>query len=716
MTRFLRVRDYEAIRAACPQADAAGVATCLDTEAAQAVLVEQFSRAVVSTLVGYMDAELPNRLSEEDLDAISEPCEKEGEAWATCILGKADDDDDACEEPEGALAACVVAHDRVSELYLAIQRERKQVFGPDFYVEFRGLLSVLAVDDLKALRAACPQEDVSALLGCLDQNEAVAALVNLFQAAASSVIADAKQELAAAGKPLDEAAAVAAEEKVLLLLLKFPMRVIDNVSQACSKKHPELDVVDDPAKLDASLKCLEDEAEVDAIANPAYISIPKLHGWLQKGREKVVAQIREKEIAAQAQAFERVLLILAILGGLGFLFILLRPLVVGGRFPDHRGLLWKSSSFAALTFLLTVGSLGVTLLVMRTVQGAVMVDSTSPKLRLASAVFDVLEKDRQVELLSGLSREHLDFIKTPLKAVVQASEGVAAGEVFLADVAEHWAAQLQEPELKSLAQNAAMLKQHGDDMKGVLAFFRKVDWVLGYVPMLMALLAVLLYLLPMRETLVEIVNAPMRAAQAPQADQGSAFGAALHTIKGEFKLIVPYLVAMLLVLPVVGVFIALAVEPIVELLLGYLFQTVWYLLGADASALVLDLSVGGVILLLVAAMAVFILAMGQLLGTIRKVLRARFHWGQPLGRYARFLKLGPLASLAVLAFPVGYALAVHYLAFEVVEPGVDFSHLTTGDMLLMPLGGFLLFPLIFWMVRGLKLMKFVGKYPVTQDR
>ncbi|MCB9548151.1 MAG: hypothetical protein H6706_20230 [Myxococcales bacterium] len=712
MTRFLRLKDYEALRAACPQPDAEGVATCLDTEAAQAVLVEQFGRAVVSTLVGYMDAELPNRLTEEDLDDISEPCEKQGEAWATCILDKPDADDDACEEPEGLLADCVVAHDRVSETFLAIQKERKTVFGPDVYVLYRGLLSVLTLEQLKALREACPQDEPQALLDCLDQNEAVASLVDVFQQVAAAIVKEAREELAQAGKALTDPEAEALEDRVLGLLLQFPARVLDNVSKTCSKLHPELETIDDPAKLEASLRCLEAEAETDAIGNPAYISKQKLHGWLGKGREKVVGAIREKEILSQSKAFERMLYILAGLAALGFAFILLRPLVIGSKYPDRKAFLWKASSFAALTFLLTVASLGATLLVMRTVQGAVMVDSTSPKLRLATAVFDVLEKEHQVQLLSDLSKERLDFIKTPLQAVVRATGDTAQQENFVAYVAEHWAELLQEPELKSLAQNAVMLKTHGQDLKSVLGFFRKVDWIMGYVPVFLALLAVLLYLLPMRETLVEIVNAPLKGAQGADA---SAMGAAMSTIKGEFKLIVPYLVVMLLVLPIVGVAMGLAVEPIVELLLGYLFQTVWYILGPGASAAVLDLSVGGVILLLVAALAIFIMAMGQLLGTVRKILRARFHWGQPLGRFARFFQRAPLASLAVLAFPVAYAAGVHYVAFEVIEPGVDFANLTTMDMLGLPIGGFLLFFLLFWALRGFKLMKFVGKYPVTRD-
>jgi hypothetical protein len=282
MIRFLRIRDYQALDAACPQEDAAGIGACLETEAAQNVLGEQFGRAVVSTLVGYMDAELPNRLAEEDFDAIAEPCEKTGEAWANCILEviEKDLDADKCDQAEDDLATCIVGHDKVSETFLAIQKERKEVFGPDVFVAFRGLLSVLTIEDLKALRAACPQDDVDALLTCLDGNEVVKAMVDVFQQITQVLVEETQTELTAAGKPMSEEQAGQLGERVLDLLFRFPSRVIDNVAKECDTKHPELAKLDDPTKIDQSLQCLEDEAQIDPIANPAYISAA-LHARFQ---------------------------------------------------------------------------------------------------------------------------------------------------------------------------------------------------------------------------------------------------------------------------------------------------------------------------------------------------------------------------------------------------------------------------------------------------
>ncbi len=711
LTRFLRPKDYSALKAVCPQEDLAQVLDCIGGDAAGRLLETEYPRALVSTLLGYMDAELPERLTDDELDAIMALCDKAGEAWADCAVAK-DADHPDCEEPEDALASCVVANDRVVEVFLAIQKERKTVFGPDFYVQFRGFLAVLPMAALTELRAACPQDDMDAVLACLDEHPLVGTMVDAFQEAAVGVVTEAQSELTAAGKPLTDEQVAALTERVTELLFRLPLRVIDNLDRECKRLHPETEVLDDPAKIDLTLTCFDERSDLDPIANPVYISKEQLRAWITAGKEKVVTKLRDKELTAQSGAFDRVLLILAVLAGLGVFVILLTPLRLGGRYPDRKPLLWKASGFAALTFVLTLASLGVTLLAMRTVQGTVAVDTTSPKMRIAHAVFDVLGKEHQVELLSDLSKERLDFIKTPLQALVKGTGDPAEQEAFVAYVALHWATLLEEPELAFLAKNATMLKSHAAAFKGAVGYYEKVDWVMGYVPILLALLAVLLYLLPMKETLLSIVSAPARAARG---DDPNAFADAIHTVKGEFKLIVPYLGVMLLFIPVVGVFIALAVEPLVELLLGYFFQTLFYLLGAEASALVLDLSLGGAMLLLVACIAVFVLAMSQLLGTLRKVLRARFHWGHPLSRYGRFFKLAPLASLAVLAFPVAFAFGIHYVAFDIVEPRIDWENITTLAMLGIPVGGLLAFPVLLFATRMTRLMRFVGKYPVTQD-
>lgn len=711
LTRFLRGKDYAALKAACPQEDLEAVAQCLGGEAAAKVFEVEYPRALAATILGYMDAELPNRLGDEELDAIVEPCDKIGERWATCALEKGDDDP-ACEEPEDELATCITGHDRVTEVYLALQKERKAVFGPDFYVQFRGFLALLTLDQLRELRAACPGDDMEKVLACLDEQPLVGAVVDTFQAATAAVLEEAQAELTAAGKPLTDEQLAALAPRVQDVLFRLPFRVIDNLDRECKKLHPELDVLDDPAEIDQTLDCFDERADVDPIANPAYISRERLKAWLQLGKEKVIHKLREKELAAQGAALGRVMLGLAALTLLGVLVILATPLRLGGRYPDKKAQLWRASGFAALTFALTMGSLGVTLGAMRAVQGAVVVDSTSPKLRIANAVFDVLDKENQVEMLSELSKERLDFIKTPLQAVVRSAGEDVQQEAFIAYVATHWAELLEEPELKTLAKNAGLLKGHAESFRSVIWMYRRVDWLMGLVPIVMALLAVLLYLLPMKDTLVEIVNAPARAADGEDA---GAFSRAMNAVKGEFKLILPYLGLMLLVIPIIGVFVALAVEPLVELLFVYLFQTVWYFLGATVSPIVIDLSLGGAMALLIAAIVLFILAMGQLLGAARKLLRARFHWGQPLARHARFLALAPLASLAVLCFPVLFAHALHYVEFEIVGPGVDFGDLTTMTMIGVPVGGLLSFFLLFWALRGFKLMKFVSKYPVVKD-
>ena len=66
---------------------------------------------------------------------------------------------------------------------------------------------------------------------------------------------------------------------------------------------------------------------------------------------------------------------------------------------------------------------------------------------------------------------------------------------------------------------------------------------------------------------------------------------------------------------------------IIELLLAFSLYTVFYILLTEASGFVLYASLGSAILLLVLCLAVYILAISFFIGTARKILRAKYHFG-----------------------------------------------------------------------------------------
>lgn len=132
-----------------------------------------------------------------------------------------------------------------------------------------------------------------------------------------AVLEEAQKELTAAGKPLTDEQLAALAPRVEDVLFRLPFRVIDNLDRECKKLHPEIDVLDDPAKLEQALDCFDEQADIDPISNPAYISREKLKEWLRLGKEI--------EVIAPTIDFEKITTMAMIgipLGGL-FAFVLL---------------------------------------------------------------------------------------------------------------------------------------------------------------------------------------------------------------------------------------------------------------------------------------------------------------------------------------------------------------------------------------------------------
>jgi hypothetical protein len=710
ITAFLRGSDYAALGEACPQQDLEQVMACLGSDEVSALLEKLYERSVISTVLGYMDAEIPNRLDDEDFDALSEHCEDPGEKWATCAFEKGLQHAD-CSDLEEVLADCLVDNDLVSEYYIAVVADKKAVFGKELYVEFAGLMSILTLDNVKLLREQCPQTDQAEAAECFRNNPLVAEIIGEFYKIAAAITEEAAAEAAQAGNPID---VDEYSEQVLYLFLTIPFSAIVDIAGACVEAHPELETVTSSEIFDQSLACVQQEAQTDAVSNPAYIAKEKLREWLGIARSKVISKLRKKERKAQMASLARILIFLGILAVIGSLIVLLMPVFIGKRYPQHKPLLWKASAIAAGTFALTIVMLGATLLVMRLAQGAIATDSTSPKMRLADAAFDVLEQEEYVEGFSELSKVRLDFIKGPLRTIVEADpDKKAEYSSFIAYVATHWSTILEEPELKSIAKNAKKLKSSAGSFKSVIGFYKKVDWIMGLVPIVLAILAVLLYLLPVRQTLIDIASAPAKAA-ASGTGQTDIMGTAKHTVFAELKSVLPFLALVLVLLPLTGVFLAIAVKPLIEILLGYFLLTMFYILFSDVSTFVLYASLGGAIMLLVSILAVYIMGMVFFIGTTRKILRSVFHFRHTWGEFKRFFKWGGISMLWILVLPVLFVLGLEYITFEMFEPNVE--SLGAKDMLLIPVGALVAFPVLFWAARGFKAMKFIMKFPVSMIR
>lgn len=668
--------------------------------------LEVDARSAITAVLERMDVELPRRLSTDDFALLEQRCQVPHAAWARCA-SEHGADDERCFDSDHALARCLVDVDDVTSLYLAIAADKKRIFGKDLYVEFAGLLAVLPMEAIEQARAACPQRDVGSAAECLVAHEVVGPVIEVYYALAREIVEESAKEAAEAGNAIDVDDYT---DQVAQLLFRLPSGTILALAAQCMKLHPELEHTRSAEDIDRGLACIAEVGQTDPVANPAYISKEKLEAWLGVAREKVTSAIRSKETHTQDKNFDRILVVILLLTAGGYLVVLLLPLVLRRRYPGGGRTLWKASAVAAGTFAITVALLGASLLVTRSVQGTVAADSTSPKMRVADAAFAVLAKSETIEGLSELSKQRLDFIKAPLRQIVESENPGDTDRyaVFAAYLVTHWADLLDEPELKNIAKNVAMLSSHADSMRSVFAFYSKVDWLMGIVPILLSLLAVLLYLLPLKQMLVDVVTAPMRAASG-SGTPDEASRRAMASVMAELKSTLPFLGVMLFLLPLTGFFLALAMEPLVELLIGYSLLTLFYILFAEASAFVIYACLGSAIVLLVVCLAAYITAMGAVLGQARKIFRAIFHLGYAFRDFKRFWIWSGVALLVMLALPFVYAYAAIWAAELALG---DLSTLGAKELLLVPVPALLLFPVIFWAARGWKALGFIKKYPV----
>jgi|GEM_PF-1920875 len=704
LTHFYQVDDYKALLEICPTPELQARIQCLEKN--EEALTVLYARRVVESLLALSDVELPRRLTVDQYDAIAEACIEPLGTYADCTY-KHSVTDMRCSEHEDKLAKCIVKDEVVQAAYQAIQKERKEAFGPELYVEALGLVSQITLEEVRQIRKDCPQTDKKDLFACFEKSPLISKRLEAFATLSTMVIAAASQQLVEAGKPaLTEEQAAFYGEQLMEVLLTFPLHVVTSLSNECDKKLG-MDKITAITDLDRSFMCIAELAQTDPVSNPAYIDSATLTSWLEVAREKVIDKIQEKDAENQAKAFNTAMLVMLAVSLLGFLLVLLLPVFLRGRIKESGGSPFKASAVAAATFLGTMLALTGMLMAVKFVQSELVVEATSPKLRVVEAAFDVLERPDSIEGLSDMSKYRLDFVKTPLRGIVQASKGLAAGQsAFAMYLVNHWIDLLNQPELKRLSKNVSKLGAHVEAYKTILGIYGKTSWLLALLPVFLGLLAAVMYLLPLRQTLVDIAVSPVSGG----SEEGPG-----KTLMAELKILGPFLLTLIITLPLIGVFIALAVEPVVELLLNHALQAVFYLLYADASIGVLYASIGTVILLLVLVLVLYILATIFVLGTMRKLLNAKFHDKQAWGAHKPFLAKGSLATFWVLLFPVLIATGALMLWEALVVPELDVTNLSTGDMVAVPLGACVAFIVLFWLLRGLAALKYVKGYKPGGD-
>lgn len=478
---------------------------------------------------------------------------------------------------------------------------------------------------------------------------------------------------------------------------------------------PAADAAQDPnvaqyAGADGQLSAAEADAMIAAGAEPQGETMEEAHPGmsaqdylallrdiLRSQREKVAERLEEK-IAAKQDA--KMATMSTVLGwvSLGGLLLLFLPLALRKKYPGQDALLFKYSALAAGVCVVVVFLFSRVLLLLRGIQGALS-SIANPQVAVIDASFQVL--DDNVEDLVEVGPV---LIEAPLAQVASGEEDSLPLAII--------------QNIQRINEDITIFKTIARQFEGVFALF-------GYLPIVLTVVAVVLFVLSIKPVIMEIVSLPGRVASG-QAN-------AKEVVKQVFRAVGRELLATLCLIGVLifttilsGIFLSMAVEPAIEAFLAYVFTSLLYTMASpEFSKFVVYLSVMGALLFLVLNIAVVLVTNVLFLGKVQKIFKRRFHDKVPLGLHKRFWLWGTLALVWAQLLPL--------LFVAIAQEGVGklIDALTSGDgdppwsAILLSGPGILVlgFIVVFWAARGLAGIRFVLKYkpqeigaPVTGHR
>lgn len=427
------------------------------------------------------------------------------------------------------------------------------------------------------------------------------------------------------------------------------------------------------------------DADEEAASSAEYAQA--LRGVVSMMRGKVEDKIVAKVQAKQAGAMSRIAMGLSLVACAGVLMFL-APLFLRRRYPGRGGVLWKYSAVSAGMFFLAVNLFAGVLMLMRGAQ-TLAGEHTNPQVQVVKATFDLFDAKAEDLALIGPT-----IIEPTLVSLEESSD---------------------KPVLSIMLDNLGALRQDAGVFSSVGEFFRKLDWAFGLLPILLALLAVGLFIQATRPTLTEIVKLPARAAEAGDA-RGlgkQVLGTTLRDVWRELKASGGMLGLLMVISAVAGVCLGFVLQPAIEVFLAYLALSFMYVESVQgASTFWILYSLGATILFLAVNLIVLVAATTLFLGKAQKVFQARFRRGIALSSHRRFWIWGTAALALLFVLPVVYIVAAEpalgWLVAETISETNWALNLGLGPSLFL-----VTFGLVFWAARGVKAIKFLATYKVA---
>lgn len=404
---------------------------------------------------------------------------------------------------------------------------------------------------------------------------------------------------------------------------------------------------------------------------------------LRAQKEQVGVRLEEK--IAQKQD-EKMATMSSVLGWLSLagLGLLLLPVFLRKKYPGQDALLVKYSALAAGVCVVAMFLFSQVLLLLRGIQGALS-SVTNPQVAVIDATFQVL--DDNVEDLVDVGPV---LIEAPL-AQVASGEQDSLPMAILDNVS-------------CINEDVAIFKNIARQFEGVFAMF-------GYLPIVLTLVAVVLFILSIKPVILEIAGMPGRVA-AGEVAGADVVKQVFRTIGRELLATSCLIGALVVVTIFSGLMLTLAVEPAIEAFLAYVFTSLMYTIASpEFSTFAVYASVMGALLFLVLNVAAVLVTNVLFLGKVQKIFKRRFHERVRLGEHERFWIWGSLSLVWAQVLPILFVAAAQEgvgALIDALTKGDDIpwtAVLVSGPAILV-LG----FIAVYWAARGIKAVTFILKY------
>jgi hypothetical protein len=269
-----------------------------------------------------------------------------------------------------------------------------------------------------------------------------------------------------------------------------------------------------------------------------------------------------------------------------------------------------------------------------------------------------------------------------------------------------------------LLQNGKQLIEDARVFVAIGKMVKSLDFAFALLPIVLLALAMALFVKAIWPTLREIISLPAAAASGT-ANARDVLHNTVRTIGRELLVALCTLGVLFVLTLVTGAILGYVVQPAVYSLIEFFGTAIIYLqVQPGASSGLVFVSLFGVILFLVANIAVIVVAVSTFLGKAQKVFQRRFHDRVPLAHHRALWIRGSLAVLATQLVPLAFMFASSWL-LEKIE-----SHLASGAsdptdipwaavMLVGPAFLLLGFTLVMWASRTFKALGFLMKYKVA---